>query len=60
MSCGQIAYLLLDEALGEYDVETKIGAIEIRASESETSEPRFPLEQLPDRFDQLWSSHGGE
>ena len=33
---GNLGYLFLDEALGEYDVETKLGFIEFRSRESAT------------------------
>ena len=49
----QIAYLMLDEALGEYDVETRLGLIEILPPETRTDENRYPLAELPERFDSL-------
>ncbi len=48
---GQAGYLLLDEALGEYDVETKVGMIEMFASETQTGGPRYSLSELPDHLD---------
>lgn len=52
-----IAYLLLDEALGEYDVETWIGPIEIRKP---NAGPRVghPFAELPRQFDALISKLG--
>ena len=47
----QIGYLLLDEALGEYDVETKLGIIKLFAPEAEIPGERIPLAELPDVFD---------
>ena len=47
----QIGYLLLDEALGEYDVETAIGPIGMYSPESDISGERFPLPDLPAIFD---------
>jgi hypothetical protein len=49
----QIAYLLLDEALGEYDVETRLGLIEILPPEAQSEEERYPLAELPTQFDAL-------
>jgi len=49
----QIGYLLLDEALGEYDVETKLGLIKILAPETSAQGNRYPLSQLPASFDRL-------
>jgi hypothetical protein len=49
----QIGYLLLDEALGEYDVEARLGLIKMHAPEAPTAEERYPLSDLPTRFDQL-------
>jgi hypothetical protein len=49
----QIAYLMLDEALGEYDVETKIGLIRMLSSESPAEYQRYALPELPRLFDEL-------
>jgi hypothetical protein len=49
----QIGYLLLDNALGEYDVETKVGLIEMFSLEVKTESERFPLAELPRLFDEL-------
>lgn len=50
---GQAAYLLLDEALGEYDVEMKLGLIKMFAPEAETNGPRYAFVELPDHFDDV-------
>ena len=55
----QIAYLMLDEALGEYDVETKVGLIQMLPCESPRTTERYPLPDLPYRFDELASSLAG-
>jgi hypothetical protein len=52
---GQIGYLFLDEALGEYDVEMKVGLIEMFPRETETAGPRFPLRDLEKHFDQAYT-----
>jgi len=49
-----IVYLLLDEALGEYDVETRVGGINIKAPE-EASGPTCSLADLPKRVDALFA-----
>jgi hypothetical protein len=45
-----IAFLTLDQALGEFDVETKVGFIEV-ASPNAASESTSPLKELPGAFD---------
>jgi len=49
---GQIGYLFLDEALGEYDVETHVGAIVFYNRESKYFAPARPLSELPAHFDE--------
>jgi hypothetical protein len=47
-----VAFLFLDQALGEYDVETRVGYIELKARDE--APPRaLPLAQLPTAFDKL-------
>lgn len=48
---GQIGYLLLDEALGEFDVKTKVGPIQFFPSDFQPEVKRYPLSQLPEMFD---------
>jgi hypothetical protein len=48
-----IAYLMLDEALGEFDVETKVGFIEIQGYDSEYFPGSLPLDELGSRFDEV-------
>jgi hypothetical protein len=48
-----IGYLLLDEALGEYDVETRLGLIKMLPPEAHTEGTRYPLPNLPKHFDRL-------
>jgi hypothetical protein len=45
-----IAYLMLDQALGEYDVETKVGFIQVKASVPNATKT-YSLAQLPKEFD---------
>jgi hypothetical protein len=49
----QIGYLLLDQALGEFDVETKVGPINFLSPDTKTPGDRYPLRELPSLFDQL-------
>jgi hypothetical protein len=51
----QIGYLLLDEALGEYDVEARLGLIQMLSPQSPTDGERHPFSDLPARFDELVS-----
>lgn len=55
----QIGYLMLDEALGEYDVETRIGPIKFLPRESPRAIDRHPFSELPRHFDQLALSLAG-
>jgi hypothetical protein len=54
-----IGYLLLDEALGEYDVETGLGFIEMCPFDTHQEGKRYPLEDLPFLFDKLTSQLQG-
>jgi hypothetical protein len=49
---GQIGYLLLDEALGEYAMETQVGAIEFQPTTSTYFLKSRPIAELPARFDE--------
>lgn len=49
----EIGYLLLDEALGEFDVETRLGMIKMLSPETPTGLDSFPLAELPVLFDAL-------
>jgi hypothetical protein len=53
---GQIGYLFLDEALGEYDVETKVGFIEMMGHDSKYFDGASPIQELADHFDVLLRS----
>ncbi len=48
---GQMGYLFLDEALGEYDVEMKLGAIVFQGHDSKYFDRSHPLSELPQGFD---------
>jgi hypothetical protein len=49
----QIGYLLLDEALGEYDVESRLDLIKMFSPQTTTDGDRYPLADLPTLFDLL-------
>lgn len=53
MALRQIGYLLLDEALGEYDVESRLGGISMLPPEATAEGIRHPLSELPVLFDGL-------
>jgi hypothetical protein len=48
---GSVIYLMLDQALGEYDVETKVGAIEFKDKSAESKLVKQPLSALPQTLD---------
>jgi hypothetical protein len=50
---GQIGYLLLDDALGEYDVESRVGLIKMMSPDADTNTERYILTDLPRLFDRL-------
>lgn len=52
---GQIGYLMLDEALGEYAVEMQVGFIEFQSRESKYFPQASPLVELPAHFDDFWA-----
>jgi hypothetical protein len=49
---GQFGYLFLDEALGEYAVETQVGFIEFHGRDSQYFARSHPLRELPAHFDE--------
>jgi hypothetical protein len=55
----QIGYLLLDETLGEHDVESRLGLIKMLSPDSQTEGERYQLAELAARFDQLVSQLEG-
>jgi hypothetical protein len=52
----QIGFILLDETLGEFDVETKIGALFFCHSSEHPEYDRFPLQMLPEIFDNYFAA----
>jgi len=59
LALKQIGYLLLDEALGEYDVETRLGLIQMLPIEATKPGHRYPFAELPSFFDKLVSQLEG-
>jgi hypothetical protein len=47
------AYLFLDQTLGEYDMATKVGYVEVAPFEDTNTISKRPLHELPRAFDQL-------
>lgn len=50
---SQAAFIMLDQAIGEYDMETKVGFIEIKPFEADSTYRRHSLERLPSMFDEF-------
>lgn len=48
-------YLMLDQALGEYDMETRVGGIEMVSGSDPDFKNAYPLAQLADHFDEAIS-----
>jgi hypothetical protein len=55
---GNFGFLFLDDALGEYDVEMKLGFIEFCNRESKDYEGARPLSELAAHFDHYFGSKG--
>ncbi|HSH02885.1 MAG TPA: hypothetical protein VLL52_10235 [Anaerolineae bacterium] len=53
---AQLGFLFLDQALGEYDIETKVGPIELYSRDSDLFAKSAPLRDLPAHFDAYWAS----
>jgi hypothetical protein len=49
---GSIAFLFLDQALGEYDVETRVGVVDVK-SIADASAKAISVQALPKVFDSL-------
>lgn len=54
----QIGFLLLDETLGEYTVETSVGYIAILPEEASNGLPKQPFRHLAVEFDRLMRERG--
>ena len=49
-------YLMLDQTLGEYDVETKVGIIELETASAPSRSVKQPFSSLTESFDRLLKS----
>ena len=52
-----VSFLMLDQALGEYDVEIKVGGIEFKARSAKSNLPKRAFSDLASAFDQFEKSH---
>jgi len=50
-------YLMLDQTLGEYDVETKVGFIELEAASTRSASVKQPFSSLAESFDRWLKSN---
>lgn len=48
-----VVYLMLDQALGEYDVETKVGFIELKSRAAQSKLAKQPFTVVAQSFDRL-------
>ncbi len=48
-----VGYLMLDQALGEYDVETRVGGIEFKERLAASKLMKQPFSSLPQSFDSM-------
>lgn len=51
-----LVFLMLDQALGEYDVETKVGGIDFKTRTAKSKTPKQPFSALVRSFDELTKS----
>ncbi len=56
---GRIAFLLLDEALGEYTMETQVGFVDRQTRASKYHAQSMPLRELPEDFDSVRAARDG-
>lgn len=47
------AFIILDQAIGEYDMETKVGLIEVKPPHIPSATEKISLDDLPSLFDSL-------
>jgi hypothetical protein len=50
---ASLGFILLDHALGEYDVVTKVGFIEFKANSEPSKLKKLPFTELPSTFDRF-------
>lgn len=54
-----ITFLMLDQALGEYDVETKVGFIETKSFSVHNNLEKKPITEVTKVFDDFWKFQQG-
>jgi hypothetical protein len=52
-----VGFLMLDQALGEYDVETKVGGIDFKVRTVKSKLPKHAFSELGAVFDRFESTH---
>jgi hypothetical protein len=55
-----VVYLMLDQALGEYDVETKVGFIELKSNSAASNLAKQSFSALAPTFDKFVKSSSKE
>lgn len=53
---AKAGFILLDNCLGEYDMETKVGFVEFKPASEPSSLTKQPLSELPGTFDKFMSA----
>jgi|SRR5262245_39161438 len=56
---GGITFLMLDQALGEYDVETKVGFVATKPFTAHSDLDKKPLTEVAKIFDDFWKYQQG-
>lgn len=52
-----VVFLMLDQSLGEYDIETKVGFLEFKARSAKSKLTKQPFSSLVQSFDSFIKSH---
>ena len=50
---GSIGFLFLDNCLGEYDVETKVGFVRFKTADKPSKLAKQPISELAETFDKF-------
>lgn len=48
-----LVFIMLDHAIGEYDMETRVGTIDVKLFDDTTTLTRHSITELPDLIDRL-------
>jgi len=57
---GQIGFLMLDQALGEYDVMTKVGFVEFKKMSKKSKITIYPITEMAKPFDDMYKRIAGD